>query len=141
MPESKSPRDVTKEEITANWQEVNKAKINEINGFVDLGDFQRYFRNTALNIIGARWVIIWKMIESNVGAKCRLTIRGFNDRFQYFGPTPERLVVPVKILSTLSLLNVKISCFQFRRKPNFRQGIDLRGVKQSNGHAVPCGTV
>ena len=91
MPEGKLPRDMTKEEILANWEDVSKAKVKEIQGLFDLGCFQRLPRAKAHNIIDARWVITWKMIEGNVGVQCRLTVRGFKDKFQdldtYAGPT------------------------------------------------------
>lgn len=58
MPEGKLPRDMTRDEIVANWQEVNKAKVNEINGPFDLGCFQRYPRANSHYIIDARWAII-----------------------------------------------------------------------------------
>ena len=58
-PEGKLPRDMTKEEIQENWQEVGKAKIKEISGLYDLGCFKRFPRNRSHNIIDARWVITW----------------------------------------------------------------------------------
>ena len=82
MPEGKLQRDMTKEKILANWQNVSKAKVKEINGFYDLGCFQRFPRAKEHNVIDARWVIIWKVIDGNVGAKCRLTVRNFKNKFQ-----------------------------------------------------------
>ena len=81
-PGGKFPRGMTRDEIAANWQEVNKGQIKEINGLYDLWRFQRYPRPKSHNIIDARRVITWKVIEGNVGAKCRLIVRGFKDQPQ-----------------------------------------------------------
>ena len=92
--EGRLPRDTAKEEIQENDQEIRKAKVKEINGLYDLGCFKRWPRNNSHNIIGARGVITWKGIESNVGVQIRLTVRWFNDRLQY--AYAGRLVVPAR---------------------------------------------
>lgn len=84
VPEGKLPRDMAKEEIAANWQDVKQAKITKIKGFYDLCCFQRHPRDKSHNAIDARWAIIWNMFEGNVGAQCRFTVRGFRDNFQDF---------------------------------------------------------
>ena len=73
---------MTKEEIAENWREVNAAKVKEIPGLYELGCFKRWPRFKSKNAIDARWAIMWKMIDSNVGAKCRLVVRGLKDQFQ-----------------------------------------------------------
>ena len=70
--------------VLANWQDVNKANVQEIDGLFDFACFQRYPRNKAHDIIDARWVNTWKVIEGSVGIRCGLVVRGFNDRFQDF---------------------------------------------------------
>ena len=75
---------MTREEITANWEDVKQAKIKKIKGRYDLCCFQRHPRAESHNIIDARWVITWKMIEGNVGVNCRFIVRGFKDKFQDF---------------------------------------------------------
>lgn len=80
----KLPRDMTREEILDNWQDVSKAKVKEITGLYDLGCFKRCPRHISKNIIDARWAIIWKMIDGAVGVKCRFIVRGFKDMFQDF---------------------------------------------------------
>ena len=75
-------RDMTKEEILDNWKDVSKAKVKEIIGLYDLECFKRWPRHKSNNIIDARWVFTWKMIDGAVGVKCRLIVRGFEDRFQ-----------------------------------------------------------
>ena len=108
-PEGELPRDMIREEVVANWQDVNKAKVKEIAGLYDFGCFQRYFRAKAHNIIDVRWVITRKTFEGSVGARCRFTVRGFKGKFQDFDTYPERPVVPAKGLPTPSLLKMKCS--------------------------------
>ena len=73
---------MTREGFVANWQDANQARVKEIKGPYDLGCFQRYPRTKSHNIIDARWVLFRKMVEGNVGAKCRLIVRGFEDKLQ-----------------------------------------------------------
>lgn len=70
-PDGKIPRDMTTDEIMANYQEVRKANVTEINGLFELGCFQRWPRSRS-----------HKMIDGNLGANCMLTVRGFKDEFQ-----------------------------------------------------------
>lgn len=67
--------DMTREEIIENWKEMSVAKVKASVGLYGLGCFKRWPRHKSDNIIDARWVVIWKMIEGNVGVKCRLTVR------------------------------------------------------------------
>ena len=76
MPEGKLPRDMITAEVVANWQDVNKAGVKEINGLYDFGCFQRCPRAKAHNIIDARWVITWKMVEGSVGVNGRFAVMG-----------------------------------------------------------------
>ena len=82
-PVGKLPRDIAKEEIQEFWQDVSKANVKEIVGLYDLGCFNRWPRRRSNNIIDARWVITWKVIEGSVGVKCRLVVRGFKDKFPH----------------------------------------------------------
>ena len=82
MSEGKLPRDMAKEEIQQNWQDFKQAKVKEINGLYDSGCSQRHPRHKSHDIIDARWVVIWKMIEGNVGVNCRFALRGFKYKFQ-----------------------------------------------------------
>ena len=63
------PRNMIKEEIIDNWQDVSKAKIKEIICLYEFGCFKRCPRHISKNIIDARWVKIWKMIDGAVGGK------------------------------------------------------------------------
>ena len=84
IPQGKLPRDMAKEEFVVNWQDVEQVEVKEVKGPFDLGCSQRCPRAKSHNVIDARCVIIWKMIEGNVGVKCRLSVRGFKDKFQDF---------------------------------------------------------
>ena len=59
--------------------------INTFTGLYDLGRFKRYPRNRSHDTIDARWATTWKMIDGNVGARCRITGRGSKDTFQDLG--------------------------------------------------------
>ena len=78
----KLPRDMTREEIVENWKEVFAPKVKEIAGLYEFGCFKRWPRHRSDNHSDAGWAIIWKMIEGNVGAKCRLAVGCFKDKFQ-----------------------------------------------------------
>lgn len=81
-PIDKLPGDMAKDEIQEEWQSFSKAKAKDIAWLYDLGCFKRWPRHKSNDIIDARWVITRRVIEGNVGAKRRLTVRGFNDKFQ-----------------------------------------------------------
>ena len=78
----KIPRDLTREEILANPEPINAGKLKEIQGLFDLGCFVRCPRAQCKNIIDARWVTTWKMVDGILSIKCRLTARGFKDKMQ-----------------------------------------------------------
>ena len=44
LPEGKLPRDMTKEEVVQNWQDVMQVKVKEVKGLFDLGCFKPYPR-------------------------------------------------------------------------------------------------
>lgn len=78
----KLPRDLTSEEKLKYPEHINKSKLKEIKGLYDLGCFERRRRDQCTNIIDARWVATWKLVEGILDIKCRLTVRGFKDRMQ-----------------------------------------------------------
>ena len=140
MPEGKLPRDMTKEEILANWQDVSKAKIKEINGSFDLGCFQRFPRAKAHDAIDARWVITWKMIGGNVGTKCRLTVRGFKDKFQdldtYVGTTSRS---GQRIVNAVAAENQNIILFSLGVSQAIAEGLTFEEFSKLTG--TECRTV
>lgn len=85
VPKGKLPRDMIKEEISENFVDVSEAKFKEIACLYELGCFKRWPRHGSNNIIDVGWVIIWKMIEGNLGIQCRLTVRWFKDTCQDLG--------------------------------------------------------
>ena len=75
VPDGKFPRDMNIDEIKVDHADVLKAKVKAIAGPYDLGCFKHWFAYRSNNIIDARWVTTWKVIEGNVGAKCRWIVR------------------------------------------------------------------
>ena len=75
-------RDMTREEINENWEDVSVAKVKKITGPYELGCFKRWPKHRSDNIIDVKWVVTWKRIEGNVGIKCKLTIKNFKDKSQ-----------------------------------------------------------
>ena len=134
MPEAKLLRGMAMEEIEANWQDVNKAKVKEINGLFDLGCFQRYPRAKSHNIIDARWVITWRAIEGNVGAKCRLTVRGFTGQFQdldtYVGTTRRS---GQRIANAVAAENEDFILFSFDVSQAFAKGLTCDELSKLTG--------
>ena len=53
-PTGKLFRDMTREEIQENWQDVSKAEVKEIAGLSDFGCSKRCLRHKSNNIIDAR---------------------------------------------------------------------------------------
>ena len=53
-------RELTKEEKLQHRDEINKQKLSEIKGLIDLQCFKRQLRKHSRNIVDARWVITWK---------------------------------------------------------------------------------
>ena len=85
----------------------------------------------------ARWVITWKMIEGNVGIKCRLTVRGFKDKFQdrdtYAGTTSrsgQRLVNVVAVENTGFIL------FSFDVSQAFAKGMTFEELSALSGQDI-----
>ena len=77
QPDGRLPRATITEEIYENYAEVRKAKVKGMAGPFGLECFKRWRTHKSDNIIDARWVVTWKMVEGNVGVKCRFAVRGF----------------------------------------------------------------
>ena len=82
-PESHKAKDnvaLTREEVMRNKTEIDKQKMEELKGLIDLQCFKRIPRRQARNIVDARWVITLKNKPEGRQVKCRITMRGFKDR-------------------------------------------------------------
>ena len=53
--------------------------IEELSRWQSLGAFERFPRAQADNLIDARWVLKWKIIDGIRTIKAKLTVRGFRD--------------------------------------------------------------
>lgn len=125
---------MTRDEIVANWQDVIKAKIKEINGFFDLGCVQRHPRAKVHNVIDARWVIIWKTIEGNVGVKCRLTVRCFKDKFQDFDTCAGTICRSgQRIVNAVVAQNEDLILFSFDVRQAFAKGLTFEELCKLTG--------
>ena len=134
VPEGKFPRDMTREEVFAIWEEVNKAEVKEIKGLYEFGCFQRYPRARAHNIIDARWVNTWNMIEGSVGCKCRFIVRGFKDRFQDFDAyvgTSSRS--GQRVVNATVVENKGFICFGFDVSQSFAKGLAFEEFRKFTG--------
>ena len=136
-PRGNLPRDMAREEIRNNWQDVNKANVNEITGPYELGCFKRRPRHRSTNAIDTRWVITWKMIEGKVGIRCSLIVRGFKGKFQdldtYAGTTSRsgrRLVNVVAVEHTNSVL------FSFDVSLVFAKGMTFEELSALSGQNI-----
>lgn len=137
IPEGKSPRDMTREEIQENHEEVRQAKVKEINGLYEIGCSKRWPIIWFHNIIDARWVITWKIIEGNVGVKCRLTARGFKDRFQdsdtYAGATSRS---GQRFVNGIAAENTEFILFSLNVRQAFATGLLLKELDELIGTEI-----
>ena len=141
VPAGKLPIDMIREEVQEKWVDVAKAKVKELTGLYDLGCFKFRPRRQRKNIIHARLAVTWKTIEGDVGIQCRLTVRGFNDKFQDLDTyaaaasrSGQRLASvvavddPDPILFSLDVSQAFAKCMTFEELSVF-SGQDIRNVE------------
>ena len=128
---------MTREEINENWKDVSVAKVKEIAGLYDLGCFKRWPRHKSDNIIDARWVITWNVIEGNVGIKCRLIVRGFKDKFQdldiYAGSIPRS---GQRLVNAVAAENPEFILFSFDVSQAFAKGMTFEELSALSGQDI-----
>ena len=77
------------------------------------------------------------MIEGNVGAKCRLTVTGFNDTFQdldiYAGPTPRS---GQRLVNAVAAETLEFICFSFDAGHTFVRGMAFEEFPALSGNYV-----
>ena len=66
-------------EAKAREKECNKAMLDELTRWLNLGAFERMPRQQATNVIDARWVLKWKEVNGKRIIQARLVVRGFKD--------------------------------------------------------------
>ena len=57
----------------------NKAMLEELQRWLNLGAFERVSKRYASNVIDARWVLKWKIVKDQRIIQARLVVRGFKD--------------------------------------------------------------
>ena len=128
------PRDLTNEEIKANSFPIGEAKLKEIKGLFELGCFKRVPRASCRNIIDARWVITWKLIDGVVAIKCRLTARGFKDKMQeletYAGTTSR---YGQRIVNAIAAEHEDFVLFSFDVSQAFAKGMTFKELSELTG--------
>ena len=65
-----------KSEADAHPQEVQHAMYDELTRWLTLGAFTRSSKSSATNLIDARWVLKWKVIDGKRTIQARLVVRG-----------------------------------------------------------------
>ena len=127
----KIPRDLTWEEIIADPLPITAGKLKEIQGLYDFGCFERCPWARCRNIIDARPVATWKMVDGVLSIKCRLAARGFNDKMQqlekYAGTT---------LRSGQRLVNVVVALFSLDVPQAFAKGMTFKGIAALTGTAL-----
>ena len=96
--------------------------------------------NGVHDIIDARWVIIWKVIDGNVGVKCRLTVRGIKNEFQdldtYAGTTSRS---GRRFVNAVAAGNENFILFSFDLTKAFAKGLAVKELGELIG--VECRAV
>lgn len=88
-------------------------------------------------IIDARWAITWKMVEGNVGVKCRLIVIGFNDTFKdldtYAGTTSRS---GQRLVNAAAAENPEFILSSFDVSQAFAKGVAFRRLSALTGTEV-----
>ena len=66
---------LTLDEARAHSKECDKAMLDELTRWLNLGAFERCPRKTATNVIDARWVLKWKEVNGKRIIQARLVVR------------------------------------------------------------------
>ena len=70
---------LTREEALQHEAECNRAMLEELQRWLNLGAFERVLKKHASNVIDARWVLKWKIVNDRRIIQARLVVRGFKD--------------------------------------------------------------
>ena len=70
---------LTLEEAQLHGKLAEQAMLDEMTRWHTLGAFQRMDRRLASNVIDARWVLKWKIVNGKRIIQARLVVRGFKD--------------------------------------------------------------
>ena len=67
-------------DVKKHEKEVDTAMAKEWTSWNDHGTSKPRLRSAATNVIDARWVLKWKIVDGVKTVKARLCVRGFKDR-------------------------------------------------------------
>ena len=67
------------DEAKLHWKECDKAMLDELTRWLNLGAFERFPKKDATNVIDARCVLKWKEVNGKRIIQARLVVRGFKD--------------------------------------------------------------
>ena len=70
---------LSREEALQHEKACNQAMLDELKRWLNLGAFERVSKKHASNVIDARWVLKWKMVNGERIIQARLVVRGFKD--------------------------------------------------------------
>ena len=140
---------LTAAECRQHAAKCKQAMIDELRRWQGLEAFERCPRSQADNLIDARWVLKWKVVNGERLIKARLTVRGFRDmqasQLSTFSGTTsrwgQRIVVSVAVQRRWSLFSCDVAQ-AFLRGLSFRELAEMDGeVKRSVQFIVPSGSI
>jgi len=128
---------LTREEALQHEAACNKAMLDEMQRWANLGAFERMPKKCASNVIDARWVLKWKVVQDQRIIKARLVVRGFKDLqaaqlSTYAGTTTrwgQRLVNSVAVQHQWPLFTADVSQ-AFLRGLTFEQAAQMKDEVQ-----------
>ena len=124
---------LTREEALQHEAACNKAMLEELQRWLNLGAFERVSKKYASNVIDARWVLKWKIVKDQRIIQARLVVRGFQDLqaaqlSTYAGTTTrwgQRLVNSVAVQYRWPLFTADVSQ-AFLRGLTFEQAAQMK---------------
>jgi len=140
---------ISREEALKHEKECNQAMLDELKRWLNLGAFERVSKKHAGNVIDARWVLKWKVVNSERIIQARLVVRGFKDlqaaQLSTFAGTTtrwgQRLVNSVAAQHGWPLFTADVSQ-AFLRGLTFDQAAQLKDeVHRDVQFTVPPGSV
>ena len=140
---------ISREEALKHEKQCNQAMLDELKRWLNLGAFERVSKKHAGNVIDARWVLKWKVVNSERIIQARLVVRGFKDlqaaQLSTFAGTTtrwgQRLVNSVAAQHGWPLFTADVSQ-AFLRGLTFDQAAQLKDeVHRDVQFTVPPGSV